>query len=73
MKLSQYSYQCQASIGECVPLWGEGSVTPLSHPGERLYPGTETVLVEPQMQADQCGFLLGHGTVEQLFTIARVL
>lgn len=50
-----------------------GGVTPLSLPGKGLYPGTETVLVELQIQADQCDFHLGHGTVEQLFTLARVL
>lgn len=31
-----------------------GGVTPLRIPGEGLNPGTETVLVEPQIQANQC-------------------
>jgi len=36
--------------------------------GKKLRP-----LVEPQIQVEQCGLRLGRGTVDQLFTLARLL
>ena len=71
--------------GVVVPIFKKGDrrvcsnyreITLLSLPGKvysrvlerRLWP-----IVEPQIQEEQCGFHPGRGTVDQLFTLARLL
>jgi len=71
--------------GIVVPLFKKGDrrvcsnycgITLLSLPGKvyaRVLKRRLRPLVEPQIQDQQCGFRPGRGTVEQLFTLERIL
>jgi len=51
-------------------------ITLLSLPGKvysRVLERRLRPIVEPQLQEEQCGFCPGHGTVDQLFTLAGLL
>ncbi len=57
----------------CSNFW---EITLLSLPGKvyaRVLERRVWPIVEPQIQEEQCGFRPGHGTVDQLFTLTRVL
>uniref|UniRef100_A0A8C4S0K5 Reverse transcriptase domain-containing protein n=1 Tax=Erpetoichthys calabaricus TaxID=27687 RepID=A0A8C4S0K5_ERPCA len=72
-------------IGVVVPLFKKGDrrvcsnyrgITLLSLPG-KVYSGVlerrVRWIVEPRIQEEQCGFRPGRGTVDQLYTLSRVL
>ena len=71
--------------GVVVPIFKKGDrrvcsnyrgITLLSLPGKayaRVLERRLRPLVEPQIQEEQCGFRPGRGTVDQLFTLARLL
>ena len=57
----------------CSSYWG---ITLLSLPGKvysRVLEGRVRLLVEPQIQEEQCVFCPGRGTLDQLYTLKRVL
>ncbi|KAK7929823.1 hypothetical protein WMY93_006218 [Mugilogobius chulae] len=58
-----------------VPLdWQTGVVVPLFKKGDRRGTGEENpTMVEPRIQEEQCGFRPGRGTLDQLYTLHRVL
>ncbi|KAI3352919.1 hypothetical protein L3Q82_019499 [Scortum barcoo] len=39
----------------------------------RYWRGESNLIVEPQIQEEQCGFRPGRGTVDQLYTLGRIL
>ena len=71
--------------GVVVPIFKKGDqrvcsnyrgITLLSLPGKvyaRVLEKRVRSIVEPQIEEEQCGFRPGRGTVDQLFTLARVL
>ncbi|KAK3526552.1 hypothetical protein QTP70_030692 [Hemibagrus guttatus] len=71
--------------GVVIPLFKKGDrrvfssyrgITLLSLPGKvysRVLERRVRPLVEPQIQEDQCGFRPSHGTLDQLYTLHRVL
>ena len=71
--------------GVVVPLFKKGDqrvcsndqgIILLSLPGKvysRVLESRERLLVEPRIQEEQCGFLPGCGTLDQLYTLVRVL
>ncbi|MDF4995661.1 reverse transcriptase family protein, partial [Vibrio parahaemolyticus] len=71
--------------GVVVPIFKKGDqrvcsnyrgITLLSLPGKvyaRVLEKRVRLIVEPQIEEEQCGFRPGRGTVDQLFTLARVL
>ncbi|KAK3526236.1 hypothetical protein QTP70_018714 [Hemibagrus guttatus] len=73
------------AIGVVVPLFKKGdrrvcsnyrAITLLSLPGKvysRVLERRVRQLVEPWIQAEQCGFRLSRGTLDQLYTLHRVL
>lgn len=53
--------------------WG---ITLLSLPGKvdsRVLERRVWPIAEPQIEEEQCGFCPGHGTTDQIFTLARIL
>ncbi|KAK0137883.1 putative RNA-directed DNA polymerase from transposon X-element [Merluccius polli] len=65
--------------GVVVPLFKKGDgggITLLSLPG-KIYSGVlerrVRQIVEPRIQEEQCGFRPGRGTVDQLYTLCRIL
>ncbi|MDF4367286.1 reverse transcriptase domain-containing protein, partial [Vibrio parahaemolyticus] len=59
-----------------VPIFKKGDQRGLSLPGKvysRVLEKRVQSIVEPQIEEEQCGFCPGRGTVDQLFTLARVL
>ena len=57
----------------CSNFWG---IILLSLPGKvylRVLERRIWLLVEPQIQDEQCGFCPGHGTLDQLYTLAGIL
>uniref|UniRef100_A0AAR2JQE7 Reverse transcriptase domain-containing protein n=1 Tax=Pygocentrus nattereri TaxID=42514 RepID=A0AAR2JQE7_PYGNA len=71
--------------GVVVPLFKKGDrrvcsnyrgITLLSLPGKvyaRVLEKRVRLIVEPQIQEEQCGFRPGRGTLDQLFTLSRIL
>ena len=71
--------------GEVVPLFKKRNqsvcanyraITPLSLPGNAYSKVVERrvrLLVEPQIEEEQCGFCPGRGIMDQLFTLTRIL
>ncbi len=72
-------------IGVVVPLFKKGDrrvcsnyrgITLLSLPGKvyaRVLERRIRPIVEPRIQEEQCGFRPGRGTLDQLYTLSRVL
>ncbi len=72
-------------IGVVVPLFKKGDrrvcsnyrgITLLSLPGKvhaRVLERSIRLIVEPRIQEEQCGFRPGRGTLDQLYTLSRVL
>ncbi|KAI3357887.1 hypothetical protein L3Q82_016268 [Scortum barcoo] len=73
-KLGWWSLFLKRGTGECVPTT-EG-ITLLSLPGKvyaRVLERRIRPIVDPWIQEEQCGFRPGRGTLDQLYTLHRVL
>ncbi|KAI3357129.1 hypothetical protein L3Q82_015603 [Scortum barcoo] len=73
-KLGWWSLFLKRGTGECVPTTGGShfSASPgRSTPG--YWRGEFGLIVDPRIQEEQCGFRPGRGTLDQLYTLHRVL